>query len=531
MRVAIVGGNFLGVACAVEVRRALQDDAEIVLFEKAPVLGGGKFVVKEIDGVDVVVGTARGLDVRSCSGFSAVAGDAAGIGVARGAWGLWDWDGDEFVLGEYSGLIGRACEWLARGWVAWGVQGCLLSGLVTFWMQGRPESWSVVLAMTAVALGAGVVPLRFALRLWGVWVGRAYLFTMMHFNYGPSGGPLAADMAAQFKEQLECIRDNDSATSAVTVAHLLSACGLAKYARMSAAELFGKYNVDHRYLRDCVAPGMVAEYCDSQVAPTHSANALIALLAVLTRAPAPSRLRSRAKYLTPLDTAALCPSLAAGARADVRLDTEVVSVDAAPDGDGYDVGVRRKGAVVETMHFDGVVLAAVVDPDSFSTSVGDEPLRSALALFEEPLTQGSINTARYMSLIKGTLKPSFFRKSVQEDIPTHVTILNSVNCADVFRVAPGIFRIVSAEEPKADSSVIANLFEDTTEIISWKHAPRRYSAGPIRNLNGNEPPTFILGTRFLNASCTDRVSNHVEIDALSAHNVGSFFKEGIVNWK
>ncbi len=126
MKVAIVGGNFLGCATAHYLRRTLDElraagdaegsapDDEIVIFEKSPQLGGQKFCVQRFQGLDVVTGTASGLDASCCPLFTSLLGDAGIEPPARSRsidWAYFNWDKDEY---EITCVPSRTLQYLAR---------------------------------------------------------------------------------------------------------------------------------------------------------------------------------------------------------------------------------------------------------------------------------------------------------------------------------------------------------------------------------------------------------------------------------
>jgi len=75
------------------------------------------------------------------------------------------------------------------------------------------------------------------------------------------------------------------------------------------------------------------------------------------------------------------------------------------------------------------------------------------------------------------------------------------------------------------------MFESTSSVETLERVARPYKIKPLRVLDGVSSPSFIWGTKFLNAACVDRICNDVNMDCLAAKNAASFFRNGVATWK
>lgn len=595
MRVAVVGANLLGSATAFYVRRALDanradlaaaaptdaaensensdsnnasmskrkakpqepDADEIVVFERLSRAGGNKYVTLELDDVSVPAGTASGMDVAASPALATLLKDAElAMPPPRPVreWTIFDWDKDEYKLGQ---VHSRVCAAVIRS-VALSLLiqlFALLSAgffarlfmergfLMAFVRVKRHGNgyirvlFIIWFAFTAL-LGGGIIPIHWVMRVYDWIFFRSAINVTGGMTYGGHSMSVLGELVAQIKEHLEIVLERDAASSCVTTGHLLSACGMGKYAKASVPEFVGKFQILQSALDDCVSPGLAQTYCHSACTAGANTNALAMLFNMLIRCPVPTSFRAGGRYFDTEQTKVLCPQLLKAADAQLRFGVDVRSVTQVSKNQyeltGADSSAGKR--IASLGKFDAVVLAAVIDPSRFTTDATDDPLDQALAL--DPSLSGMpagevhlVNTARYVSLVKGELKPEFFKKSHASSVATHVTVLNSVNCSEVLRVSDNVYRISSGEDPEKGTSSLSTIFKDTSKMVSLERAKRPYYPAPIRNISGAGSPGFILGTRFLNAACIDRVANDPNLDVLSARNTASFFRDGVATWK
>lgn len=592
MRVAVIGANLLGSATAFYVRRALdanraglaaaastdatessdsneistskpnasprQSDAdEIVVFERLGRAGGGKYVTLELDDVAVPVGTASGMDVAASPALITLLKDAKlDMPPPRPVreWAIFDWDKDEYMLGQmHSRLCGAVIRSVALSFLiqlfallsaAFFARLIMEKGFLMAFVRAERHRNGYVrvlfiiwFAFTAL-LGGGVIPIRWVMRVYDWIFFRSAINVTAGMTYGGHSMSVLGQLVAQIREHLEIVLERDAASSCVTIGHLLSACGMGKYAKVSVPEFVGKFQVQQSALDDCVSPGLAQTYCHSACNAGINTNALAMLFNMLVRCPVPASFRACGRYFDAEQTKNLCPQLLKVADAQLRLGVDIRSVTKASKTQYELTGTNAStGEKIGLLgKFDAVILAAVIDPSRFTTDATDDPLDQVLAL--DPALSGMpagevsiLNTARYVSLVKGELNPKFFKKSDASSVATHVTVLNSVNCSEVLRVSDEVYRVSSGEMPEEGTSSFTTVFKDASKMISFERTRRPYYPAPIRNINGAGSPGFVLGTRFLNAACIDRVANDPSLDVLSARNAGSLFRDGVATWK
>lgn len=570
MKVAIVGGNFLGCATAHYLRRTLDDartpaaddDAapndEIVIFDKSPALGGHKFVTEKLGGVDVLTGTAADIETSASPLFSGLLADA-GIEPALLSkppdWAVFDWDKDQYRLScvplpfvsvlmsspLFRLLIHVFCVASTAFFVQMHRRGELFD-----MFRYSDDVWATLLMVWMLFIafcGFGIVPVRLLVGMYNRMFMSSFVGLSARFAYG-SAPDMAHEIAKQMSEHLQVVHENNSCSSGITVGHLLSRCGLAKYARVAASEQLESFHINESFRDDIIAPALAAAYSESRFRPSHVSNSLATMLEMMTRAPFPAVVRPRARRLSVNQTKTLCPKLASAARARLQVCTDVVGIlrdESAPHK--YSLRVRTKQGENIMNGFDAIVLAATVDASTFNTDDVIPELHTELAQTDDVNTRAPLdaealsssvrrrNTARCMAIVVGNLKASYFRRRSPAAVATHSFVLNSIDCAEVTRVGPRVYRVLCADKLDKDSELVQNLFESVERINSWERAPARYFATPMRSINGRDVPAIVLTTRIINAAATDRVGNHVEIDCLSARNTASLFKEGTITWK
>lgn len=574
MRLAIVGGNFLGCATAVYLRQALasnyvdgapdghsgnekgKDLDEIVVFEQQPQPGGYKFATLSVNNVVAACGTAASVDVSSAPLLQSLLKDA-GISIPSVAkpaeWSIFDWDDDVYRLSKYRSRFFNALSSSTTLVILLQIFS-LFSTLYfifhfsesgpAFLLRSKIEDRNHVVAIRyghvlwlclILFLAGGVVPLRLLFRLYSSIIHHVLVQIISSILYGAPSMFFIYNTIENFKEHLSLIVTHNSAYNCITLGHLLSACGLGKYVKQSTIEFFGPLHITEKFLSDCVATPMSISYGDVTAAPNATTNILATLLSLVGYCPVPSSARSGARYFSADETSRLCPSLLKAARAELRLGVRVISA-ISYDETQYDLRGIVDGVETGLGIFDAVLLAAVVDPNEFKSDVFDPDCATALSIRSDRqkhdlVSSSTMNTAKYVSLVHGRIKASFFRLGSPQNMPDVMYVLNSVNCSEVVRIAENVWRVTSAEGVVKNSSVARSLFEDFEGSAVVERPARAYSASPLRNLKGSGAPGLIIGRRFVNVAAIDRVCNDVNMDCIAARNAASFFLTDAVTWR
>lgn len=589
MRVAIVGANFLGSATAYYVRQALNanrataatdsesepaastqkknkdDEDEIVVFEQLPRAGGHKFDVLTLNNVSVAAGTASAVDVSSAPLLQSLLRDtgiASPPATRSFQWSIFDWDAGSYCVSKYRSSF---LSWVASNTVflfflhalllasSWTLYPQLAGkGIRAFTYYYRDEDG---LRMSALRYGlimqfavtvlfcGGFIPLRWLLRLHNWFIYHLFVRIISTITYGSPTISTMYMLTDQFKKHLSLIDKHDSCTSCITLAHLLSACGLAKYAKKSTLEHFGPFQLFPSYLSECVSPSMSSAYGDSMVAANSDSNALATMLNVLTSAPVPVSTRNSPAYLSADETNRLCPALLEAANAKFELNTRIVSV--MKNGDKYDLqavsGTARndedetsKISAKDVGTFDAVLVAAVVDPAEFQSDAFEcEPdlLFSLGTKYQSHTQQPRLNSCKYVSLIRGDLKSSFFGLGSSKGMLDRTYVLNSVNCSEVERVQDDVWKVSGSEKLKRGSSMFQTMFTDVKNFVATERPTRKYHISPLTKVNGNTVPNVILARKFINVAAVDRVCSDVNIECAAARNAASLLRAGVAEWR
>lgn len=577
MRTAVVGANFLGCATAFYLRRALdanerdasrpnlddalsdeqqKDDSEIVIFEQMSRSGGYKFCTLSLDNdtYKAPCGTASGLDVASAPVFSALLRDAdipPPTQQQAEEWAIFDWDADTFCLSKRrsriisiirsSPIILAVLQLFALFSLYFFALRLYHAGLHAFVYYAvengsrLPFVWysRVIWFLFAALLTFGIVPIPILFRF--------YDFLLFHMNvrilasvlYGAPTLCTVCSLADSIKEQLELIVAHNSASSCITLGHLLSACGMAKFVKQNTVEMFNPRQIQEPFLSECLSAPMALSHADSSVTPTSSSNVLTTLLTIACYSPIPASLRTSSRYLSSSDTDALCPTLIESARAILHVNTRIVSV--MKDGAQYKLEGIVDGEKKNLGTFDAVLLAAVMDPNDFVSDAVDVDLSVALSLSTPDSTSIAdnarrVNTVRFVALVKGDVNPSFFGLSSTRRLLGKTYVLNSTNCSEITHISDNVWRVTSGERPEEGSNLFRTVFTRVYDVIWFERPPRRYASAPLRNVSGAAAPSLILNTRFLNVATIDRVCNDVNTDCLSARNAASLFRRGVATW-
>lgn len=562
MRVAIVGGNLLGCASAVYIRRALdENDAstnsadEIDIFETLPQTGGNKFVTLALSDKKTCAGTARHVDFASSPLLHALFTDA-NIPLPKVSpmmsWGLFNWEENSYLLWQSPSrflqrLINnnpllRILRILLLCFTFHIINKYRRRGLFSILLRRDkfyhfyPNYMLLISIFFSLFLGAGFLPLNTVLQVYNRMWTHFTVPLIAAITYGDHTLRVVSTLAEQFQQHLAAIVERDAASSCITLGHLLSACGLGKYSKVSASEFLNSYRLSEQYVSDVACIPLRQLYQDSRSQPDSSVSALVTLASFLTSTPVPSRLRRQACYLDPERTDSFCDELAQSARARVRTKTEVTTISLDRNNKYVLRGSIADGKEEILGEYDAVVLAAVMDPSKFESDVLEESVVNCFALHDHVAKQrksnamSGVNAAKYVSLVKGEFKSDYVRRSSSHAMAENTIILKSVNCAEVTVVDDGLYRVVTGEAPTTNSNVRGVLFANVQDVVTTERNIRKYSAKPLRNLNGEEAPTLILGNRFVNAACIDRIGNDPTLDLLSARNTGSLFKDNVAQW-
>jgi len=528
MKYAIIGGNLLGCSTAFYLRKLLDEqreegdeEAEIVIFEKDPQLGGNKFSTRTFAGDDVLTGTSSGVDTRYCPLFSSLITDA-GIELPSAnnveEWSVFDWEKDSSPMscGPFPLLERLQTSYIFR-FIFHVFMVASTGHFAKLWNRGYKlmklfrymddvygtlfASWLLLVA----ASGFGIIPFKWVAAIWIKLYKLVVTDLSAKFSYG-AAPYMAGEVANQFCEHLKVIDENNSCSSGITVGHLMKRCGMAKYASASASEQLEKVLVSEKFRDDMLVPAMSYSYSESRFTKT------------------------------------ICPKLTGLARASLQVCCDVRGIQKDgkyKNGNKYALKVQKKKGESLVGGFDAVIIACGVDESSFKLDGVVEDSAFELAktnkggeiiaeVSKNPVRR--LNTSKYMSLVIGDLKKSYFGRKI---IARHTSIINSMDFSEIIRVGRRKWRVVSSSriDGKNDKRNLDKMFENVEKVISWERKQCNHVCTPLRDINGGDIPAFILGKRIINAAAIDRVGNHVEIDCMAARNTASFFKPGFVTWK
>lgn len=572
MKTAIIGANFLGSTTAFYLRQALnsnrsdaseQDDSndyeyddEIVVFDQLPRTGGHKFNVLSLGEASATVGTASSLDVSSSPLLKSLLRDASLPSPPvspPSQWSVFDWNADSYIISKYRS---RTLSFLASSSIfTVFLQVFSLYSSRFFYTRLLAErhrvflykhldedfGWvsyvnyvNIIWFCITLFLAGGFVPLKFLFRLQNNLFQLFMVRVTSSVIYGMPSISSIYSLCQYFKDHLGLIDKNDSGTSCITLGHLLSACGFGKYAKQSTSEFLGPLHISENFLKQCASPPMTLSYADTSTTASATTNSLATMLSLTTTSPVPASLRSRPCYFSVEYTSSLCPSILNSADAKIHLNTRIVSVMRNGDNQ-YDLRAIVNDEELDVGTFDAVLIASVIDPKEFKSDALDSDvehifsLKSSIEHLNDP--QVSLNTAKFVSLVRGEIKPSFFRMGSSKNISDQTYILNSVNSSEVVRISDNTWKITSSEEASTNSSVCGSIFDNVTETISYERPSRRYSTSPLRNLHGVSAPDLILARRFVNVAAIDRVCSDINMECIAAKNAASLFRTGVITWK
>lgn len=578
MKVAVVGANFLGCSTAHYVRRALAqnrsqaaegdgadrkrgesddtDGDEIVIFEQSNSVGGQKFHTLSLGRYSTPVGTASSVDVSSSPLLQSLIKDASlpqPSAKPASQWSIFDWDADAYCVSKYRSsflasiassmtiMIILQLAALASSWffaTQLPVQGISLF-LTRRFDKEHGQSFNylkyhfVLWFMALLWLAGGFIPMRWVFNFHNYLVHVFAVRVTSSVIYGFPSMSHVYTITNIFREHLALVDKHDSGTSGITLSHLLAACGMGKYVRKTMAEFLGPFNVSSNYLAQCVWPSMCLSYASCADDISSRSNALASLCSMSGTALVPSSLRTNAICFSADDTDKVCPALIKSASAQVRLNTRIVSVMKRGD-DQYDLHAGVDGNEVNVGTFDVVLIAAVMDAKQFKSDAYDIDTESIFSLkYAEQNKSASSrgNTARFVSLVRGDIKPSFFRLSNAKQMPDQMYILNSINTCQVCRVSENVWKVTSTEKVDPESAVANSLFESIEKSVSFERSPPKYPLLPLSKSNLSSEPNIILARRFINVAAIDRVCSDINMECIAARNAASLLRDGVVTWK
>lgn len=553
MRVAVIGANFLGSSAAFYTRRALESNEndpekdtpdEIVVFEKLNRTGGHKFVTVKLNQAQVAVGTATDVDIAASPPMRQLFLDAK-LPLPQNRrnkeWAIFDWDEDQYKLGR---VRSSTLTWIRSSYIALALlQFIALSGLIYFGQlfveQGfsstffRPHRGVLdrgaifygrcVQFATVCMLGGGIIPMGWLVRMYNwIWFCSVVGITS-RLTYGTNVSGLGYIIDG-FKEHLKVVIERDAASSCVTLSHLLSACGMAKYGKVNGDQLLRRWSIEGAVIEDVVAPGLHITYGD-RASTVEDVNGLAMLCNMLGRCPVPLALRSNARYLDAEQTASLCDTLLERAGADVHLGVEVEGIMSHGDGK-YEITVR--GNKDNWGVFDAVVIAATFTPSELKSDVIN--VNEGFGEWNE-VDEFKVNTAKYVGVVQGKLKGEWFKKSDEKGVADYVQVVKSVNCSEVKRVGDGKWRVLTSESVQKGSSALDILFTKVNAVNCVERRRGRFGPRLVKGVADKGIPDLVLGTRLLNAACIDRVGSDVTLDVLAARNAASLLKNSVATWK
>lgn len=588
MKVAVIGGNFLGCATAFYVRKALDNSSEsslsaqnehrkdasqsieVHIFEASNRLGGNKFITRAIPGVAdsrTPVGSACGVDVNSCPLFSELIRDANIEISSKGtavpgligpqSYGLFHWDQDEFRVVDSdislltaasnslrATLILQLYALLAMAAVLWYLHRLHVRSMQQFldvmWSQPFPY-YAPILCITSILLGSGIVPPRALLRLYNALVRQTVVALSVRTSYG-ADSVSAALVAKNFHNQLRTIaRSKSTAYSAVSLGHLLSRCNLVRYSRMGTMQLLRDTQISAKFVSECVGPFMALDYGDPSFGANDESNSVASLLTLLSRSFIPPSLRANALHLDAEVTDEICPELANAARAQVHLLSRVQEIRSENDeNESYSLNIVSADGTQKSLEgFNAVLICAAVCRTGPCTVSGlERPLEDMLAFRSdhsgllESTHNGSRWSSRYSGLVHGSLNVSYFGYGSLQTLPAHITLLESAGLYELVQVSTDVYFITCGEKPTKTSSIVTNVFHSVKAVVSWQRCRRHGAEGsPIHVIDGDDCPDLILQKRLINVNCIDRVGNHPELDIISARNCASLLQDGVAQWK
>lgn len=417
--IAVVGGNLLGCATALQLARvaaaerdaprdaaAAAAPAAVTLYEAAPALGGrGLAHVDAGDGVTVEVGSTRLLRpapgsfvadlVDSASGDAGAAGPLrrlaawrgtppalrlrrVGAKAARGGipdFAVWAWaDGvpGDYVLRHGGFRLLAVAEAAARfpGLRAAALAAAAYYGRDAFAFAARVANPAAraraalrpVVLLAAAALGPASLMRRFATAA-AFWATTALLIARFGLVVAVARG---ADLG--FAAQMADVRTRGTARLCVTVGRLLERTALELYCRSTAADAWERFRYHKGYAATFLAPVVRHAYPTRAV---EEVNAVAASLALVCADFANVEIAEE-YVVVEGGNRGLCGALLDAARKEIsveaRLARRVTSIAFDTETRKYTVGSVAVGeggdGAVEERVYDGVVMCANIDPDA-----------------------------------------------------------------------------------------------------------------------------------------------------------------------
>lgn len=419
MKIAVVGGNLLGCASALnlalmlehDIRRRMRDANEsisVTLYEKAGSLGGNAF--RSIP-VALSNTAANSLDSLSLSTVSAEVGSARIVNLTKGAFlkELVDiangcnkavhilgrtlrFPGEESIHRGKLGAAKANFSWrtsaggsAVRSFAIWDqtnetykLRHCGIAVLDT--ISRFVDGWGIRIALFAVAMHLLIRSFQIPSIFERVMAFSLPCFLFVTFAFGPANVlkhfnkniafwmstvalirpygmtvPLSRGSCLGFSKHVEVINTRNLATCCLSVEQLLVSAKLDQYVLASAEDFFKKFRFEPNFVDQYLNPILARAYPD--VTPS-SLNALAAHLALLDSDFCNNDASATYATMEPCN-AALCNAILDAARenigVDVYLSTTVKSIEALDATSLFRVVSERDGTETSD-DFDGIIL-------------------------------------------------------------------------------------------------------------------------------------------------------------------------------
>lgn len=473
------------------------------------------------------------------------------------SFGAWDWASDEYIL-------------IHRGWAVLDTARKLFNNsmwrsvflAMFFWSARRlSEAESFVARGNALTasfffLVFAVLSPKYIVEMWQ----RQYTFwgstIPMLVKHGITAG-IARGSTIGFLKHMADVNKKNAATCSISVGALLVRTGLEPYVRGTGEDYVKKFQYEKSFVDYYMAPVVALANSGADMA---GVNSLASHFAMLQGDFANSEVADRFAQITP-DNATICGALVDAARANVKVDVKLNSAVERISLDSSDTTYTITYAGGQTAVFDGVVLCASPGEDEMrietavssslsellgydrDAAVGEELLGEPAATeAEEPENDAvaqdpgtELESCSHLAVVLGIASASFFRFNSEKLIPDVVQITHCQRCTQFERVREvsaeqnGIY-VVHCGSDFESSGMLEEMFEDGAELKYYQ--PRggsKYSlaAVPMNMALDYAMPYVVLGTRFVYAAATDRLSKHPELDAMSAINAASLFSVAV----
>lgn len=543
MKIAIIGGNLLGTATALNLSLAAEADSRrpasaascaapsaVVVYEQRDSLGGNAFRSVPIpapSGEDkrVEVGHARCLAptegsflfdlCQTANGARGafrilgrnfrVPGDTA---LRRGAFGaaqlvnpvtsakflpsfcVWQWDGE--VPGDYVLRHGgyRMVDLFSNVISGPGLRAPFLAGAFVLGREAMKirhpltrgvKLLSPLILIAIAVLGPAVLARRLHANL-AFWMTTATLLAAHGLTMGIARGAVLG-----FQKHLSTVCEKNAGTCALSVGILMQRTKLDRYVQASADDIWNKFKYDMVYAKRYLEPLVSRDYAMRSGAEINSLAANFSLLSGDW-----TNMDATAAYATVApENAALCSALLQAASAKLSVNTKL---ETRVKGVSWDSTTRKylvKAADGTVDAFDGVVMCANVDMGGdmeieLPNGVDVRELLGSEGPEEEELNPPS--AASHTAIVKGLLEPKFFGFGRELDVPDRVQANDCPYFAYFERVAApdkedgdrGVYLVDCSAKFDGPGGLMQKMFSGTPEILHFEpRPPIRHSASPL----------------------------------------------------